>query len=119
LNRTELDGGCGSVSVGGVSTGGVVLGVVLTGGGIGIGVGVATCVPLTIIVLSPAGCSVEEGCSFAQASVELRTKANRHKISATVRARGLQPCSWAWTAVFLCGCPRVKSLRTLPIVVPR
>ena len=46
---TELDGGCGSVSVGGVSTGGVVT----TGGGIGTVVGAATCVPLTIIVLSP------------------------------------------------------------------
>ena len=122
LGRTELtqlDGGCGGVSVGGVSTGGVVL----TGGGIGIVVGVATCVPLTIIVLSPVVgggcCSVEEGCSAAQASLELRTKAKRHKTSATTRARGLRSCRWAWMAVCLCGCPRVKSLRTLPIVVPR
>jgi hypothetical protein len=113
-----LDGDCGSVSFRGVSTGGVVLGVVLTGGGIGIGVGVATCVPLTIIVLSPVDCSVEEGCSFAQASLELRTtKAKRHKTSVTTRARGLRSCRWAWMAVCLCGCPRVKSLRTLPIVL--
>jgi hypothetical protein len=113
---TELDGGCGSVSFGGVSTGGVVL----TGGGIGRGVGVATCVPLTIIVLSPVVgccCSVEEACSFAQASLELRTtKAKRHKTSAITRARGLRSCRWALMAVLLCGCPRVKSLRTLPIV---
>ena len=115
---TELDGGCGGVSVGDVSTGGVVT----TGGGIGRGVGVATCVPLTIIVLSPVVgggcCSVEEACSFAQASVELRTtKAKRHKISVTTRARGLRSCRWAsMMAVFLCGRPRVKGLRTLPIV---
>ena len=123
LGGPESDGGGGGVSVGGGSTasGG---GVVTTGGDVGAGAGTATCFPpLTIGVLSPlvgGCCPVEEGCSFAQASVELRTtKAKRHKTSATTRARGLQPCRWAWMAVFLCGCPRVKSLRTLPIVVPR
>jgi hypothetical protein len=101
LGGTESDGGGGgSVSVGGGSTatGG---GVVTTGGGdVGAGAGSATCIPpLTIGVLSPlAGgccCSVEEGCSFAQASAELRTKAKRHKTSPTTRARGLQPRRWA------------------------
>ena len=125
LGGTESVGaGGGSVSVGGGSTttggGGDV---VTTGGGdVGVGAGSATSCfpPLTIVVvLSPVvgwGCSAEEGCSFAQASVELRTKAKRHKTSATTRARGLQPCSWAWMAVLLCGRPRVKSLRTLPLV---
>jgi hypothetical protein len=91
---TESDGGGGgSVSVGGGSTatGG---GVVTTGGSVGAGAGSATCFPpLTIGVLSPlvgGCCPVEEGCSFAQASVELRTtKAKRHKTSPTTRARGL------------------------------
>jgi hypothetical protein len=129
LGGAESDGGGGgSVSVGGASstTGGG--GVVTTaGGGVGAGAGSATscccCPPLTIVVLSPVVgggcCSVEEGCSFAQASLELRTKAKRHKTSATTRARGLRSCRWAWMAVFLCGRPRVKSLRTLPNVVPR
>src|SRR5829696_3296494 len=128
LGGTESDGGGGRVSsVGGGSTttGG---GVVTTGGGdvgAGVGAGSATCFPpVTIVWLSPTVvgggcCSVEEGCSFAQASLELRTKANRHKTSAPTRARGLRSCRWAWMAVFLCGCPRVKSLRTLPNVVPR
>jgi hypothetical protein len=120
LGGTESDGaGGGSVSVGGGSTttGG---GVVTTGGDVGAGAGSAICCPFTIVVLSPVVgggcCSVEEGCSAAQASLELRTKAKRHKTSATTRARSLQPCRWAWMAVFLCGCPRVKSLGTLPIV---
>ena len=132
LGGTEsVGGGGGSVSVGGASstTGG---GVVTTGGGdVGAGAaGSATscccCPPLLtiVVVLSPVVgggcCSVEEGCSFAQASVELRTtKAKRHKTRATTRARGLRSCRWAWMAVFLCGRPRVKSLRTLPNVVPR
>jgi hypothetical protein len=108
LGGTESVGGGGSVSVGGGST----------------TTGATSCSPpLTIVVLSPVVgsgcCSAEEGCSFAQASLELRTKANRHKTSATTRARGLRSCRWAWMAVCLCGCPRVKSLRTLPIVVPR
>ena len=118
LGGTESDGGGGgSVSVRDVSTTG---GVMTTGGDVGAGAGSATCCPLTIVVLSPVVgccCSVEEGCSAAQASLELRTtKAKRHKTSATIRPRGLQPCRWAWMAVFLWGCPRVKSLRTLPIV---
>ena len=130
LGGTESVGaGGGSVSVGGGSTttggGGDV---VTTGGGdVGVGAGSATSCfpPLTIVVvLSPVvgwGCSAaEEGCSFAQASVELRTtKAKRHKTSAITRARGLGSCRWAWMAVLLCGRPRVKSLGTLPIVVPR
>ena len=127
LGGTESVGGGGSVSVGGGSTttGG---GVASTGGGdVGAGAGSATsccCPPLTIVVLCPVVgggcCSVEEGCSFAQASLELRTtKAKRHKTRATTRARGLRSCRWAWMAVLLCGCPRVKSLRTLPNVVPR
>ena len=131
LGGTESDGGGGgSVSVGGASTtttgGG---GVVTTGGGgaVGaVGAGSATCCPpLTIVVvLSPlvvggGCCSVEEGCSFAHAALELSTKATRHKTRATTRARGLRSCRWAWMAVLLCGCPRVKSLRTLPNVVPR
>jgi hypothetical protein len=67
---------------------------VTTGGNVGAGAGSATCFPpLTIGVLSPlvgGCCPVEEGCSFAQASVELRkTKAKRHKTSPTTRARGL------------------------------
>jgi hypothetical protein len=128
LGGTESDGGGGgSVSVGGGSTTTGGGGVVPTGGdvGAGVGVGSATCFPpVTIAWLSPVVvgggcCSVEEGCSFAQASLELRTKANRHKISATTRARGLRSCRWAWMAVLLCGRPRVKSLRTLPNVVPR
>jgi hypothetical protein len=93
LGGPESDGGGGGVSVGGGSTatGG---GVVTTGGGdVGAGAGSATCFPpFTIGVLSPVvggGCPVEEGCSFAQASVELRTKAKRHKTSPTTRARGL------------------------------
>ncbi len=99
LGGTESDGaGGGSVSVGGGSTttgGGVVT---TSGGDVGAGVGSATCCfpPLTIVVLSPVvgcSCSVEEGCSAAQASLELRTtKAKRHKKSATSRARGLQLC---------------------------
>jgi hypothetical protein len=94
LGGTESDEGGGSVSVGGGSTatGG---GVVTTGGGdVGAGAGSATCFPpFTIGVLFPVVsgcCPVEEGCSFAQASVELRTtKAKRHKTSPTTRARGL------------------------------
>ena len=124
LGSTKSDGGGGMVSsAGGGSTttsGGCV---VTTGGdvGAGVGVGSATCFPpLTIVWFSPVvgwGGSVEEGCSFAQASLELRTtKAKRHKTSATTRARCFQPCRGAWMAVCLCGCPRVKSLRTLPIV---
>jgi hypothetical protein len=108
LGGTESDGGGGSVSVGGGSTatgGGVVTtggggstatggGVVTTGGDVGAGAGSATCFPpFTIGVLFPVVsgcCPVEEGCSFAQASVELRTtKAKRHKTSPTTRARGL------------------------------
>jgi hypothetical protein len=108
LGGTESDEGGGSVSVGGGSTatgGGVVTtggggstatggGVVTTGGDVGAGAGSATCFPpFTIGVLFPvvSGCfPVEEGCSFAQASVELRTtKAKRHKTSPTTRARGL------------------------------
>jgi hypothetical protein len=108
LGGTESDEGGGSVSVGGGSTatgGGVVTtggggstatggGVVTTGGDVGAGAGSATCFPpLTIGVLFPVVsgcCPVEEGCSFAQASVELRkTKAKRHKTSPTTRARGL------------------------------
>ena len=134
LGGTEsVGGGGGSVSVGGASsTTGGGDGVVTTGGGdVGAGAaGSATscccCPPLLtiVVVLSPVVgggcCSVEEGCSFAQASVELRTtKAKRHKTRATTRARGLRSCRWAWMAVFLCGRPRVKSLRTLPNVVPR
>jgi hypothetical protein len=127
LGGTESVGGGGSVSVGGGSTTTGGGGVVTTGGGdVGAGAGSATSCspPLTIVVLSPVVgsgcCSAEEGCSFAQASLELRTtKAKRHKTSATTRARGLRSCRWAWMAVCLCGCPRVKSLRTLPIVVPR
>jgi hypothetical protein len=99
LGGTESDGGGGSVSVGGGSTatgGGVVT---IGGGDVGAGAGSATCFPpLTIGVLSPVVggcCSVEEGCSFAQASVELRTKAKRHKTSPTTRARGLRVCRWA------------------------
>lgn len=117
LGGTESDGGGGgSVSVGDVST---TSGVVTTGGDVGASAGSATCCPFTIVVLSPivdCCCSVEEGCSAAQASLELRRKAKRHKTSAAIRATGLQPCRWAWMAVFLCGCPRVKSLGTLPIV---
>jgi hypothetical protein len=102
LGGPESDGGGGGgVSVGGGSTatGG---GVVTTGGGdVGAGAGSATCFPpFTIGVLSPVVgggcCPVEEGCSFAQASVELRTtKAKRHKTSPTTRARGLRVCRWA------------------------
>jgi len=97
LGGTESDGGGGgSVSVGDVSTTG---GVVTTGGDVGASAGSATCFPpLTIVVFSPVVgccCSVEEGCSFAQASLELRTKAKRHKTSATTRAMSLQPCRWA------------------------
>ena len=100
LGGPESDGGGGGVPVGGGSTatGG---GVVTTGGGdVGAGAGSATCFPpVTIGVLSPVaggGCPVEEGCSFAQASVELRTtKAKRHKTSPTTRARGLRVCRWA------------------------
>ena len=100
LGGTESDGGGGgSVSVGGGSTatGG---GVVTTGGDVGAGAGSATCFPpFTIGVLFPVVsgcCPVEEGCSFAQASVELRTtKAKRHKTSPTTRARGLRVCRWA------------------------
>jgi hypothetical protein len=111
------EGGGGSVPVGGVSIGGGVL----TGGAVGVvGVGVGlstTSFPLPIFGFSPVGGPGEEGCSFAQASLAARTKAERHKTSTTSRARGLlRLCSWAWRAVFLCGCPRVKSLRTLPIV---
>ena len=115
LGGTEPDGGGGgSVSVRDVSTtGGVVT------SGCDVGAGSATCCLFTIVVLSPVVdccCSVEEGCSAAQASLELRTKAKRHKTSAAIRASGLQPCRLAWMAVVLCGCPRVKSLGTLPIV---
>jgi hypothetical protein len=117
------EGGGGSVPVGGVSIGGGVL----TGGAVGVvGVGVGlstTTFPLPIVGFSPVGgpgeegCFFDEGCSFAQASLAARTKAERHKTSTTSRARGLlRLCRWARMAVFLCGCPRVKSLRTLPIV---
>jgi hypothetical protein len=111
------EGGGGSVPVGGGSTGGGVL----TGGAVGVvGVGVGsptTGFPLPIVGFSPVGGPGEEGCSFAQASLAARTKAARHKTSTTSRARGLlRLCRWAWRAVFLCGCPRVKSVRTLPIV---
>jgi hypothetical protein len=123
LGGTESVGGGGSVSVAGGSTTTGDGGVVTTGGDVGAGAGSATSCspPLTIVVLSPivgsGCCSVEEACSFAQASLELRTtKAKRHKTSAPRRARGLRSCRWAWMAVCLCGCPRVKSLRTLPIV---
>jgi hypothetical protein len=109
LGGTESDGGGESVSVGGASSttgggGGDGGGVVTTGGGdVGAGAaGSATscccCPPLLtiVVVLSPVVgggcCSVEEGCSFAQASLELRTKAKRHKTSATTRARGLRSC---------------------------
>ncbi len=91
LGGAGSDGG-GSVSVGGVSIGGGVL----TGGVVGAGVGSAAGFPpLTIVVLSPVvgcGCSAEEGCSFAQTSLELRIEAKKHKTSATSRARGLQLC---------------------------
>jgi hypothetical protein len=119
LDGNGSDGDGVTVSVGGVSTGGVVL----TGGAVGVGVGSsATGFPLPIVVFSPVGCpggescSFEEGCSFAQASLAARTKAERHKTSTTNRARDLRLCRGAWMAVFLCGCPRVKSLRTLPLV---
>jgi hypothetical protein len=96
LGGTESDGGGGgSVSVGDVSTTG---GVVTSGGDVGASAGSATCCPFTIVVLSPVVrccCSVEEGCSTAQASLELRRKAKRHKTSAAIRATGLQPCRWA------------------------
>jgi hypothetical protein len=66
------------------------IGDVVTIGDVGAGASSAACFPLTIIVLSTVGCCVEEGCSFAQASLELRTKAKRHKTSATSRARGFR-----------------------------
>jgi len=78
--------GGGSFSTGDVSTDGMLL----TIGDVGAGASSATCFPLPIIVLSTVGCCVEEGCSFAQASLELRTKAKRHKTSATSRARGFR-----------------------------
>ena len=58
----------------------------------GTGSGSATCFPLTIVVRFPMGCccSVEEGCPFAQASLELRTKTKRHKTSAKSRVRGFR-----------------------------
>jgi hypothetical protein len=117
---TESDGGGGGrVSIGGGST--TTGGVVTTGDDVvGGGAGSATCFPpLTIVLLSPVSCccSDDEGRSFAQASLELRIEAKRHKTSATTRARGLRSCRWAPMAVFLCGCPRIKSLRTLPIVI--
>jgi len=113
LAGTKSAGGRVSLSIEDVSTGGV-----LVTTGVGVGAGSATCVPLTMVVLSPLGCccSLEEGCSFAQASLAAKTKAKRHKTSATSRARGCRLFRWAWRAVFLGGCPRVKSLSSLPIV---
>ena len=83
LGGTESAGGGGSFSTGYVSTAGMLL----TIGDVGAGASSVTCFPLTIIVLSTVGCCVEEGCSFAQASLELRTKTKRHKTSAMSRAR--------------------------------
>jgi hypothetical protein len=92
LGGTESARGGGSFSTGDVSTAGMLLtiGDVVTIGDVGAGASSVTCFPLTIIVLSTVGCCVEEGCSFAQASLELRTKAKRHKTSATSRARGFR-----------------------------
>jgi len=111
------EGGGGSVPVGGVSIGGGVL----TGGtggvvGGGVGAGSKTGFPLPIGGPSHFGCSLGAGCSFAQASLELRIETERHKTSATSRARDLRLRRWAWRAVLMCGFPRVKSVRTRPIV---
>jgi hypothetical protein len=116
LGGAGSEGGGSTVSVGGVTSGGGVL----TGGAggvVGVGVGSSTTgFPLPIGGPSPFGCPGEEGCSFAQASLELRIEAERQKTSATNRARDLRLRRCAWRAVLLCGCPRVKSVRTLPIV---
>ena len=60
--------------------------------GCGTGSGSATCFPLAIVVRFTVGCccSAEEGCPFAQASLELRTKTKRHKTSAKSRVRGFR-----------------------------
>jgi hypothetical protein len=81
-------GGAGSAaggfSTGGATTGGATGGV--TGGVVAPGTGSATW-PLIIVVLSTVPCSGGwEGCSAAQAALVARTKAARHKASATAGA---------------------------------
>jgi len=122
-----LVGGGGAFSTGGfwTWTGGGTAGCSWNAGGVTGGVGVPRTGSATLPLALPLGVflpfagpcwAAREGCSFAQASFAARRKAERHKTSATSRARDLRLCRGARMAVFRCGCPRVKSLRTLPLV---
>src|SRR5215218_532159 len=107
----SLLGGGGAFSTGSVWTGGVTAGCPWNAGGATGGVTDGVGVPLTgsatlplplpwplawplgVFLPSAGPCwAAGEGCSFAQASLAARTKAERHKTSTTSRARDLRLC---------------------------